>query len=238
MSDSGDLESLDSSDWEIVDPEPVNKSPPVTTHTDRGVCYSIKFFDGPGGERYVPEHLIEKHTDFAALFDKNKHLDCSPVSRATASVVMSYLKRGRLPGPNRNESERSAVIRLFRRLIMFREDAPRIKLQGLQELNVKGITQLLEKLTILDMLEVATKEREWRLAETDDMLIKLLTLRICAQTEVVPVEAFTVMDNFCNKVADVKWDVVKAMISIMVDYQRLKNKDRAMILERCKASED
>jgi hypothetical protein len=121
---------------------------------------------------------------------------------------------------------------------MFREDAPRFKLHSLQELNIKGITQLLENFTILDMLEVATTERKWRLAETDDMLIRLLILRICAQTELIPEEAFTVMDQFCNTVADAKWDVVKAMISIMIDYQRLKHKDRVRILNSCETAKD
>ncbi|GKU04542.1 hypothetical protein FLAG1_04503 [Fusarium langsethiae] len=236
MSESRDMENFDSSDWEFIDHELSNKPRPIFTPPERGVCCSIKFYDGPEGVQYIPESSINKHPDFAVLFNENKYLDCSPVHRSTAHVVMCYLRTGRLPGPHRDESDRAAINRLFKNSVIFREEVQKFTLPDLEEMNIKGITHLLDRMSILDILEITAKERGWRLPETDDMLVRLLSLRICAQKELIPEEAYDVMDEFCKTADDAKWDLLKGIISIMIDLQSLKNKDRAMTLDRCKAA--
>jgi hypothetical protein len=202
-----------------------------------GVCCSIKFNANPGGQVYVPETWIKKHPEFEALFDERKHLECTPVPEETASVVLNFLRRGRLPGSLRGESGQYAVRRLFKILIIFREDSPQFPIEGLEEMVFKGILKLLEALTFLDLLQIATKEREWRLAETDDLLIRTLTIRLGEESKVVPEEALTLITDFCKTEVGAQWGLLETAIWLKVKLQRSESRCRNMLLEKYKESD-
>ncbi|KAF0645712.1 hypothetical protein FPSE5266_12011 [Fusarium pseudograminearum] len=229
MSSSSEVPNLD--EWEFVD-EQVDCSWPIPRHPKLGVCCSIKFYDGVEGEVDIPEFLIQKHPYFAALFSKDKYLDCSSVPRDTAHVVALYLLRGCLPAPIRDEPEKDAARRLFKKLIIYREDAYKFNLHGLDEMAMERILELLRCLDVFDIVEITTKEREWRLAETDDMLIRILDLRICEDKETVTDTALALVDEFCKTVSDAKWHTLKALIKTAVDLQRSERAVKALTKDK------
>ncbi|CEF77282.1 hypothetical protein FGSG_08838 [Fusarium graminearum PH-1] len=221
MSSSSEVSSVDSSEWELVE-----------RHPKLGVCCSIKFYDGVEGEVNIPEFLIQRHPYFAALFSEDKYLDCSPVPRDTAHVVALYLVRGCLPGPIRGEPEKDAARRLFKKLIIYCEDACKFNMPGLEEMACERILKLLRCLDVFDIVEITTKEREWRLAKTDDMLIRILDLRICEDKETVPDTALALIDEFCETVSDVKWHTLKALMRTTANLQLSKRAVKALTDEK------
>ncbi|RGP78682.1 hypothetical protein FLONG3_3219 [Fusarium longipes] len=237
MADSGYIVDFDDSEYEIVDLTPTKNARPIMTDPDHGVCYSIKFYGGANGEFYIPEKFVAKYPDFAALFDEYKHLDCSPMSRETATIVLWYLRRERLPGRLRGEIATRAARRLFKMLIIFREDAPAFPIDGLEEMVFQGILHFLNTLPFLDLLQITTKEREWLLSETDDLLIRALTARLSQSHETIADECLSVMTDFFGKYDEAKWGLLGAAVLLKVQLQRSERARRRMVLERCGIAE-